>query len=152
MTMNPLAKPSVFSQLLFTYPTLRSMVSISERSQYNSKKPRKKTKLGNATINMVGLGDPMVGVTRPDSHLVNQITIRPKGTTVIRSRELDWQGQVSQISFLTVNHKKGKVIMRNAQHMLHQKPKVPLNLGVSLSMQPVIRCVAFFKGSKIKEN
>lgn len=55
------------------------MVSISERSQYNSKKPRKKTKLGNATINMVGLGDPMVGVTRPDSHLVNQIAAKTEG-------------------------------------------------------------------------
>lgn len=78
-----------------------------------------KTELTHALVNVVGCGDPMLGMMCPDSPPENQSATEIEGISEMHGRELDGNSKGSQISLLIVNHKKGKLIMRSAQRMLH---------------------------------
>lgn len=92
--MTSLAKPSVFSRLSFTSRTLRSVVSILERSRYGSKKSRKKIKLAMLRVNMVGRGNRTLC---PDSPPKISPPSRLKGSTATRGQEPDQRQQVNQL-------------------------------------------------------
>lgn len=77
----------MFSQLSFASANLYLMVSILEKSGYNSKKIRKKIELAHAMINMVRRDNRMLGVTNPDSPPENYLSLRLKGSTTTHGRE-----------------------------------------------------------------
>lgn len=79
MTINLMAKCLVCSRLSLTSPTLRLVMSIPERSRYYSKKPRKETKLAYPVVNLVGHGDPKLGVARLESSPDSQFSTKADG-------------------------------------------------------------------------
>lgn len=107
-----LAQLSVFSQLSFIQPTLRSMMTIPKRSRYYSKKIQRKREPTHATVNIVRCGDPIAGVASSNSSPENQSSHKNDRIYHLTRSKTRLAGENSSNSSLSHEYK-GKMILIN---------------------------------------